>query len=87
MTWFPAPRTEPAGCGPPGVLMAAMDFKFVCIILYILSGRYKFRQIPEFKGSLAQREFGSRSGWNGNSRAGPRTQLSYCLCLPLAVFS
>jgi hypothetical protein len=38
MTWFPAPGIESAGCGPPGVLMAAVDVRVVCIILYIFSG-------------------------------------------------
>ena len=33
----PAPGTEPAGLGPPQVLMAAVGLRLVCIITYIFS--------------------------------------------------
>ena len=34
------------------------------------TGKYKCRQIPEFKVNLGQRKFRSKLGQNGNSRAG-----------------
>jgi hypothetical protein len=33
----PAPGAEPAGHGPPGVMMVAVGIKLVCIIMYIFS--------------------------------------------------
>jgi hypothetical protein len=35
------------------------------------TGKYKCRQIPEFKVSMDQRELRSRNGQNNNSRAVP----------------
>jgi hypothetical protein len=34
MTWFSTPRTEPAACMPPYVLIVAMVINIVCIIAY-----------------------------------------------------
>jgi hypothetical protein len=45
-----------------------------------LSERYKGRQIPEFKVSLEQREFRSRSSWNGNLRM-PSHPAKFIFCL------
>lgn len=31
----PAPGTEPAGCGPPQVLVVAVGIRLICIRMYI----------------------------------------------------
>lgn len=37
MTWFPASGTEPAGYGPPQMLMVDMVIMLVCIIIFLFS--------------------------------------------------